>query len=148
MFAMSRIKFHYLFKLSGLLLTFLLLAPTANADLPDFTKMVKKYGKSVVNISTTQHADETQAQATPQMPEGVPPELEELFKHFFRGPGGAIPRETNSLGSGFIISEDGYVLTNHHVVNNADEIIVRLTDRRELEAELIGSDEQTDIGRL
>ncbi|MDT8406541.1 MAG: DegQ family serine endoprotease [Methylococcales bacterium] len=130
-----------------LLLLFMLARPVA-AELPDFTDMVKNHGPAVVNISTTKRNDLPDTNNLPQMPDGVPPELEDLFKHFFRGQGGMMPRETSSLGSGFIISTDGYVLTNHHVVNNADEIIVRLNDRRELEAELIGSDEQTDIALL
>jgi serine protease Do len=59
-----------------------------------------------------------------------------------------VPRETNSLGSGFVISKDGYILTNHHVVNNASEIIVKLKDRRELVAKLVGSDESTDVALI
>ncbi|QCW84684.1 DegQ family serine endoprotease [Methylotuvimicrobium buryatense] len=114
--------------------------------------MVRDNGKAVVNISTSQKApDNEEAGFTgePQLPEGIPPELEELFKHFFQGPGGGmVPRETNSLGSGFIISGDGYVLTNHHVVKDADEIVVKLTDRRELVAKLIGSDSRTDVALL
>ncbi len=125
------------------------------AQLPDFTEMVKMNRASVVNISTTQKAkvDPTEAMGKQQaMPEGMPPELEELFKHFNKNPnsedeeGG--DEDAQSLGSGFIISKDGYILTNHHVVKNADEIVVKLSDRRELIAKLIGSDSRTDVAVL
>ena len=122
----------------------------ANAQLPDFTEMVKNNGDAVVNISTTQKAPELTKQfEDSQMPEGLPPQMEELFRHFFNGPGGGFqPRESKSLGSGFIISQDGYILTNHHVVKDADEIVVKFKDRRQLVAKLIGSDERTDIALL
>jgi len=122
------------------------------AQLPDFTEMVKANGSAVVNISTTQKAKpETEESAKMQpMPEGLPPEMEELFKHFFNNPdgGGYGGGDTQSLGSGFIISKDGYVLTNHHVVKDADEIVVKFSDRRELVAKLIGSDARTDVALL
>ncbi|MDD5578599.1 MAG: DegQ family serine endoprotease [Methylobacter sp.] len=129
---------------------FVLFNQNGLAQLPDFTEMVKENGAAVVNISTTQKAPaEGEDLAQQQMPEGIPPEMEELFKHFFNGPGGGyIPRETKSLGSGFIISHDGYVLTNHHVVKDATEIVVKLSDRRELLAKLIGSDARTDVALL
>jgi len=132
---------------------FLLLSNLVYAQLPDFTEMVKNNGDAVVNISSTQKAPDTQSSGSDQqqqMPQDMPPEMEEFFKHFFQGPGrgGIAPRETSSLGSGFIISKDGYVLTNHHVVNNATEILVKLKDRRELVAKLIGSDESTDVALL
>jgi serine protease Do len=122
----------------------------ANAQLPDFTEMVKNNGDAVVNISTTQKAPELTKQfEDSQLPEGIPPQMEELFRHFFNGPGGGFqPRESQSLGSGFIVSQDGYILTNHHVVKDAVEIIVKLKDRRQLVAKLIGSDERTDIALL
>lgn len=131
-------------------LIFLLAIDASYAQLPDFTEMVKTNGDAVVNISTTQKAPDMQAGADQQqMPPDMPPEMEEFFRHFFQGPGrGNTPRETNSLGSGFVISKDGYVLTNHHVVNNASEIVVKLKDRRELIAKLIGSDESTDVALL
>ena len=124
------------------------------AQLPDFTEMVKVNGVAVVNISTTQKAKPETAegegvQKEIPMPEGMPPEMEELFKHFFNNPeGGYGGGDTQSLGSGFIISKDGYVLTNHHVVKDADEIIVKFSDRRELVAKLIGSDARTDVALL
>ncbi|OAI10091.1 serine peptidase [Methylomonas lenta] len=130
---------------------FLLLTTAAYAQLPDFTEMVKNNGDAVVNISTTQNApDTTQLDSEQQMPQDVPPELEDFFRRYFQGPEGRgyVPRETNSLGSGFVISKDGYILTNHHVVNNASEIIVKLKDRRELVAKLVGSDESTDVALI
>ncbi len=125
------------------------------AQLPDFTEMVKTNGVAVVNISTTQKAKpETPegAQKETPMPEGLPPEMEELFKHFFNNPdgggNGGDNGDAQSLGSGFVIDKSGYVLTNHHVVKDADEIIVKFSDRRELLAKLIGSDARTDVALL
>lgn len=114
--------------------------------LPDFTLLVEKEGPAVVNISTVTHQDQSDLQG--QM-EQVP----EFFRRFFEQFGDGMPpvpqeREARSLGSGFLISSDGYVLTNNHVVAEADEIMVRLQDRRELKAELIGADEQSDIALL
>ncbi len=118
--------------------------------LPDFTQLVEKNSAAIVNISTTQKVKEggiaqLQLPKGLELPDGSP--LNDLFKHFLDKRGGA-PRKGKSLGSGFIISKDGYLITNHHVVNNADEIVVRLQDRRELVAELIGSDEKSDIALL
>ncbi len=131
-------------------LVFFLIIPSTYAELPDFTEMVKEYGDAVVNISTTKKAPEVPGKFNgQQMPEGVSPQMEEFFRHFFQQPGrGFQPRETSSLGSGFIISEDGYIITNHHVVKDADEIVVKLKDRRQLVATVIGSDESSDIALL
>ncbi|MDO9267870.1 MAG: DegQ family serine endoprotease [Methylobacter sp.] len=122
-----------------------------SAQLPDFTEMVKSNGVAVVNISTTQKAP-PEAENAPeelQLPEGMPPEMEEFFKRFLNEQGGGyVPRDTTSLGSGFIISSDGYILTNSHVVKDADEIVVKLSDRRELLAKAIGYDARTDVALL
>jgi serine protease Do len=124
----------------------MLLPLSVAAQLPDFTDLVEKQGPTVVNISTTQ---------TVRSPLGVPqvPQLQEddpfyeFFRRFIPNPG---PREfqSNSLGSGFIISADGYILTNAHVVEAADEITVKLTDKREFKAKVIGRDKNTDIALI
>jgi serine protease Do len=130
----------------------LLLSTTAVAQLPDFTGMVEAYGPAVVNVSTKQKSptarDLKREFRIPDLPEDSP--LNDLFRHFFEGVpgGGGTPFNATSLGSGFITSSDGFILTNHHVVAGADEIIVRLNDRREFEAEVIGSDKASDIALL
>ncbi|MGH8502055.1 MAG: DegQ family serine endoprotease [Gammaproteobacteria bacterium] len=122
-----------------------------NIQLPNFTELVKKEGPAVVNISTTQTVTRQ-----PMMPFGPQfPGLDEdhPFYDFFRRftppqPPGPQEFETRSLGSGFIISEDGYILTNAHVIGEADEITVKLIHGRELEAEVIGQDRPTDVALL
>ncbi|MCY1350291.1 Periplasmic serine endoprotease DegP [compost metagenome] len=127
-------------------------ALVANAQLPDFTPLVEQAAPAVVNISTRQKVPERVAGA--QMPdlEGLPPIFREFFERSMppgqRSPGGGRQREAQSLGSGFIISADGYVLTNNHVVADADEIIVRLSDRSELQAKLVGADPRSDVALL
>ncbi len=117
--------------------------------LPDFTELAEKQGPAVVNISTTQTV-RGQAQMMPFPLDENDPAFE-FFKRFIpRHPGGAIPRdfENKSLGSGFIISGDGYIMTNAHVVDGADEVTVRLTDKREFKAKIIGADKRTDVALI
>ncbi|WP_218314851.1 DegQ family serine endoprotease [Halomonas sp. 18071143] len=120
--------------------------------LPDFTVLVEEAAPGVVNISTTRTV---QRSSSPSIQGFGGQDIPEIFRHFFGDSFPAPPsggqgrsQERQSLGSGFIISEDGYVMTNAHVVQDADEILVRLNDRRELPAELIGSDVQTDVALL
>ena len=129
--------------------------------LPDFTQLVERVGPAVVNIEAIGH------QANPMM-RGMPDQddMPEFFRRFFGpgmpmpgGPGG--PQSPNdddeggadgpksaSIGTGFLISDDGYLLTNHHVVEGADEVTVRLSDRREFKAKVVGSDPQSDVAVL
>lgn len=121
-------------------------ASAAPAGLPDFTDLVQEQSEAVVNISTVYRS----GGAGRALPPGVDPDdLPEFFRYFFRGgPEGGRQRERRSLGSGFILSEDGYILTNNHVVDEADQIFVRLVDRREFEAEVIGTDPRSDLALL
>lgn len=128
----------------------------AQASLPDFTELVEQASPAVVNISTRQKMPDRPVAGAGQLNvpdlEGLPPMFREFFERNIpqvpRAPGGGRQREAQSLGSGFIISADGYVLTNNHVIADADEIIVRLADRSELEAKLIGTDPRSDVALL
>lgn len=114
-------------------------------NLPDFTKLVEENNASIVNISTTREGN---------LPKNHPQlENDELNKFFERFFGDKLPntprqRNTQSLGSGFIYSSDGYIVTNHHVIKNAKKIIVKLNNKTELTAKVVGSDEQSDIALL
>ncbi len=134
---------------SALCLCLSLVSASSQASLPDFTELVQDTSSSVVNIATIKHGNQYGALAERY---NIPQQVPDIFKHFFGQPGqgqGQQPQqEKSSLGSGFIISSDGYILTNNHVVQGADEIIVRLSDRRELEAQLIGADERADLALL
>lgn len=121
-------------------------------ELPDFTGLVEQQGPTVVNVSITQA--QRDRRAAPQLPNI---DEDDPFYDFFRrfvprapGQGQSPPRESESrsLGSGFIISADGYILTNAHVIENAEEITVRLTDKREFKARVIGTDRRTDIALI
>lgn len=136
--------------LLGLLNLFSLTVSAQPRGLPDFSELVEKYGSAVVNISSTQTA--RQNRLMPQLPFDEDDPMFDFFRRFVpRHPGGPLPPreyENKSLGSGFIISPDGYLLTNAHVVDGADEITVRLTDKREFRARIIGADTRSDVALL
>lgn len=120
-----------------------LLASTAYAsERPDFTQLVERVAPAVVKIHVS-------SQGRTMLPPGMPPleELPEPFRRYFEIPerGGRVQQ---GMGSGFIVDRNGYVVTNHHVVAGADKIVVRLNDRREFDAELVGSDQSTDVALL
>jgi serine protease Do len=120
-------------------------------SLPDFVPLVEAQGPAVVNISTRQTQQKTRRPhgfSVPDLPEGNP--LNDFLRRYFGDEGEAPDEEhlARSLGSGFIISSDGYILTNHHVVEGADEVIVRTNDRREFVATVMGSDRRSDTALL
>lgn len=127
-------------------------APQIVTGLPDFTQLVEQVGPGVVNIEAKVGARQVSREQQ-QMPDEE--DIPEIFRRFF-GPG--MPggpqgpqqpqRRGTSMGSGFIISPDGYVLTNHHVVEGADEVTVKLSDRRSFKAKVVGSDEAYDVALL
>ena len=128
-------------------------ATAVRGELPDFTELVEKVGPSVVNIRTLERAG--RGNAGPGS--GIDPNMEEFFRRFGiplpggrgapRGGGGGGDEEPQQrgVGSGFILSADGFVMTNAHVVDGADELLVTLTDKREFKAKVIGLDKRTDV---
>jgi serine protease Do len=142
------------YKFITLLLLSLVWSSLARAgQLPDFTLLVEKASPAVVNIGTSRVATKSPAGNQLEMPGQE--QLPDIFKYFFERQfpqqkppqKGQAPKALSS-GSGFLISADGYILTNHHVVKGADKIIVALSDRREMEAELVGSDPRSDLALL
>ncbi len=129
------------------------LAQSSTAQLPDFADLAERVGPSVVNIRTLERR--AGAGAVPRG--GVDPSIEEFFRRFgIPLPGQPDPRRggprggddeprQRGIGSGFILSADGYIMTNAHVVDGADEVIVTLTDKRELKAKIVGADRRTDV---
>jgi serine protease Do len=136
-------------------------AAQARGELPDFTELVEKVGPSVVNIRTLERAPKGSAAAPGGS--GMDPNMEEFFRRFGipmpggrggprggggGGGGGDEEPQQRGVGSGFILSADGYVMTNAHVVDGADELLVTLTDKREFKAKVIGLDKRTDVAVL
>src|SRR5688572_32255376 len=125
-------------------------APQMVTGLPDFTTLVDAVGPAVVSIEANIGGGAGANQPALEDDEEMP----EFFRRFF-GPGMPMPQMPPggrgrgiSMGTGFIISADGYVLTNHHVVDGADDVTVRLSDRREFKAKVVGSDAQSDVALL
>ncbi len=124
----------------ALTLGLLVLSMGARADLPVFTELVKRAAPAVVNISATRKSPTDMEQFDSE-------QVPEFFRRFFPDmPRGGTPRP--AAGSGFIISSDGYILTNNHVIEGASQIMVALSDRREREAKLIGADRSSDLALL
>ncbi|HSV68779.1 MAG TPA: DegQ family serine endoprotease [Methylibium sp.] len=131
-------------------------SPAAARGLPDFADLAEQVGPAVVNIRTTEKVRGGQRGGRPEMDE----EMQEFFRRFFGTPPGQQPsprggaprpgqqpeeEQQRGVGSGFIYSSDGYVMTNAHVVDGADEVYVTLTDKREFKAKIIGADKRTDV---
>lgn len=138
-------------RLFTVVLVCLVMIPLGNAaSLPDFTGLVQQVAPAVVNISTTQKIKRPHGKRPnidiPDLPEDSP--WGDLLRKFFGDDNGPEEYNTQSLGSGFIIDPNGYIITNNHVIKNADEIVVRLSDRRELKAKLIGTDSRSDVALL
>ena len=146
---MKNIVVHPLQSLMAILMLAVSLSTGSYArDLPDFTVLAAQNSPAVVNISTEQTSRPSKPMpkgfSIPDIPEDSP--LNELFKHFFgEGQGEFAEPETQSLGSGFVISSDGYILTNRHVVGDADQVQVRFSDRRFYDGKVIGSDKGSDV---
>lgn len=144
--------------ISGVLLTCAMslsvyATPVLAKDLPDFTELAEKQGPTVVNISITSVVHGGGAMGFPGMPNDE--NLQEFLRRFgipgmpgMPGQEGGQDYKTQSLGSGFIISSDGFILTNAHVVNEADEVLVKLSDKREFKAKIIGADKRTDVALI
>ena len=131
------------------LITLLLSCQLISKDLPNFSDLAEESTPAVVNITSTKTISEKQS--SPFSQRGFQdPRYDEFFKRFFgeQGPNQQRQRPVKSTGSGFIISKDGYLLTNNHVVEGADEVIVSLGDRREFKAEIVGLDARSDVALL
>jgi len=127
----------------------MLTAGAALAEAPDFVSLTKKASPAVVNISTEKKIEMGPGGLPSEMFKGLPPGFEQFFEQFGPGRQGGRPRTQRSLGTGFIISTDGYIVTNNHVVADADTVYVSLQGapgkERSLVARVIGADEETDL---
>ncbi|MGB0155628.1 MAG: Do family serine endopeptidase [Luminiphilus sp.] len=125
-----------------LFLVTVILSPKSYAELPDFTEIVEEASPAVVKVLVEYESENPRYQEELE-------ELPEYLRRFFDFRGGPpVPRERAGMGSGFIISGDGYVVTNNHVVENARQVVVRLPDRQEFDAEVVGLDPRSDLAVL
>ena len=125
-----------------LFLVTVILSPKSYAELPDFTEIVEEASPAVVKVLVEYESENPRYQEQLE-------ELPEYLRRFFDFRGGPpVPRERAGMGSGFIISGDGYVVTNNHVVENARRVVVRLPDRQEFDAEVVGLDPRSDLAVL
>ncbi|WP_066097392.1 DegQ family serine endoprotease [Xanthomonas massiliensis] len=127
-------------------------APQLVTGLPDFTQLVEAVGPAVVSVSADTTPKPVRRGSGPSDQDQVPEFFRRIFGDDFPGFGGQVPNPRGgggrSLGSGFIISPDGYVLTNHHVIDGADRVRVALADKREFDAKVVGSDTEYDVALL
>ena len=119
-----------------------------SASYPDFTNIVEQNMPAVVIVNATRTVSSSNGQNQFQTPPGMPDEFNDLFKKFFDENQRSPERRAPSSGSGFILSTDGYIMTNHHVVNGASNILIVTNDKSSYEAKLIGSDKRSDLALL
>lgn len=123
--------------------------PQATILQPSFADVFERVSPSVVTISVDRKMEPSQLSAMPGAPHFGDPSLDEFFGHFFGAPGMMPPQgPSKALGSGLIIDGDGYIVTNNHVIESANDIVVTLGDGKELEASVVGTDPKTDIALL
>lgn len=127
--------------LGAFLLLSMMSVQVSARGLPEFTELIEKRSPAVVKINTTERKRSQRQMPFPHQ------EIPDIFRHLF-DPRSMPERQAQAMGSGFLISADGYILTNNHVVAGADEIQVRLIDRREFQAQVIGFDERSDLALL
>lgn len=127
-----------------------LFAPLEARELPDFTGLIEKNAPVVVNITTTRNVGgAASGEEAPNAPEDMPDFFRRFFEQMPEGQRQRPPRQRrHGTGSGMIYSSDGYIVTNHHVVDGADEIVVKLSDKRQFVAEKVGSDPRSDLALL
>ena len=141
----SRVK-HLLLSLPFLLIIYA--SNTLSASYPDFTNIVEQNMPAVVIVNATRTSTNSVNKNQFQAPPGMPDEFNDLFKKFFDENQSGPERRAPSSGSGFILSSDGYIMTNHHVVNGANKILIVTNDKSSYEAKLIGSDKRSDLALL
>ena len=144
-------KYKMLPLVAVMLVMSLVFSAQAAPVVPDFVPLVQSAGKAVVNISTEKKVMQRGGMPS-EMFRGLPPEFERFFEQFEGSGRNAKPRTQRSLGTGFLISSDGYIVTNNHVVAGADTVLVNLQGstgkEHSLKAQVIGTDEETDIALL